>query len=106
MTFWNRLFGAKSPTPPSKGTRCIVTCHLPREFARGKTQQELEPVVAKCAIFAGNLVVDKYDIDDAHREVTVVGNPSDPGVVFNFDVPAEKGIEVAEYTRQAWRELM
>lgn len=98
MGLWEKLTGQK------KSTVCVATCQIPSDILQGVSSSQLRALTSKCAMFAGNLVVDRYNIDPRNREVTAIDTP--PSVGYKFTVADDRGVAVAEFTRQSWRELM
>lgn len=85
-------------------TICMITCQIPADILQRISSGQTRAVLAKCAAFAGNPVVDQYDIASGHREIMCVDNP--PSVVYKFTVPVDQGQAVSEAMRRSWRELM
>jgi len=84
---------------------CVVLCELPSEFSAGRAKDDVLAILEKAARFAFNLVDRKYGSISRDWQVDYILKPY--GVMYSCDVidPA-LAIEVAEYTKQAWRELM
>jgi hypothetical protein len=57
-----------------------------------------------CALFGGNPVVSKYDIDLRHREVMTLTDL--PGVSYTWHIPAAVEKEVVACTEATWNDLM
>jgi len=85
-------------------TTCVITCQIPADIVNRIPHGQTRAVLGKCAAFAGNPVVDRYDINSAHRQIMCVDSP--PSVVYEFTVHAHQGLGVAEAMRGSWRELM
>lgn len=85
-------------------TTCVITCQIPADILNRVPPGQTRAVLAKCAAFAGNPVVNQYDIDSGHRNIMCVESP--PSVVYQFTVHAPQGVVVSEAMRGSWRELM
>ena len=95
---------ARGAATSATTTTRVITCQISADIVNRIPPGQTRAVLGKCAAFAGNPVVDRYDINSAHRQIMCVDSP--PSVVYEFTVHAHQGLDVAEAMRGSWRELM
>lgn len=92
---------------------CIIICEIPPDIVATIGASQLDTVLKMCASFCWNPVDRNFNVDQAHRytvrrsgQIILCYDRQRPSVTYTFDTAPSIAVEVNNFTRRTWRELM